>query len=364
MDVKNVKGLRRFWGIIILLIAALLIRIFTNYPVLIERYYSTGFYPPVAAFMRTLIGWLPFSLGDIIYSVAGILIIYGIFCFIKSLVQRKVNRRNLSRALTRGLIISLLVYVYFNLAWGLNYNRLGIAHQLNIQTEDYSREDLQMINNVLVKKLNDSRAFFPDSVITIPTYSNIFDSSQAAYRNVAHTYPWLKYQDQSIKKSLYGRMGRYLGFLGYYNPFTGEAQLNLTIPRFLIPYITCHEMGHQLGYASESEASFVGYLAATHSRDSLYRYSAYFDLFSYANREYAMRDSTAAKENFNRLNRRVKGDFKQVRDYLKKTRNPLEPLVKLFYDQYLKVNQQEKGMQSYNQVVAWLIAYQKKFGAI
>ncbi len=123
-------------------------------------------------------------------------------------------------------------------------------------------------------------------------------------------------------------------------------------------------MGHQLGYASESEASFVGYLAATNSGNRLYNYSAYFDLFSYANRELSRWDTASAKNNFSRLSNHVKGDFYQLRDYLKNTKNPFEPLVKIFYDQYLKVNQQEKGMESYNQVVGWLIAYKKKHGTI
>jgi hypothetical protein len=34
-----------------------------------------------------------------------------------------------------------------------------------------------------------------------------------------------------------------------------------------------------------------------------------------------------------------------------------------FYDSYLKMNNQPKGKATYNEVVAWLIAYMKKYGA-
>ena len=123
-------------------------------------------------------------------------------------------------------------------------------------------------------------------------------------------------------------------------------------------------MAHQLGYASESEANFVGYLSAVHSTNMLYHYSAYFDMFQYANIELARRDTAAARFNVQRLSNPVKGDIRQVIEYEKKTENPLEPIIEVFYDFYLKANQQEKGVKSYNEVVGWLIAYYKKYGTI
>ncbi len=67
---------------------------------------------------------------------------------------------------------------------------------------------------------------------------------------------------------MYSYLGNYLGFTGYYNPFTGEAQVNTTVPLFVQPFTTCHEIGHQLGYAKENEANFAGYLAAKSSPDA------------------------------------------------------------------------------------------------
>ena len=96
---------------------------------------------------------------------------------------------------------------------------------------------------------------------------------------------------------LTGVAGNYLGFLGYYNPFTGEAQVNTKVPAFIIPFTTCHEIAHQFGFASESEASFVGYLVIRSGNSPVFKYSAYFDLFGFANGELYSRDSVAAKQN-------------------------------------------------------------------
>ncbi|MCB0432799.1 MAG: DUF3810 family protein, partial [Mangrovimonas sp.] len=40
--------------------------------------------------------------------------------------------------------------------------------------------------------------------------------------------------------------------------------------------------------------------------------------------------------------------------------NPLEPLFKLSYNSFLKANNQAKGMESYNYVVALLVNYFEK----
>ncbi len=52
-----------------------------------------------------------------------------------------------------------------------------------------------------------------------------------------------------------------MGFAGYLNPITNEAQVNALIPKNNYPATICHEIAHQVGIASESEANFVGYLA-------------------------------------------------------------------------------------------------------
>ena len=196
-------------------------------------------------------------------------------------------------------------------------------------------------------------------------YPEVFSLAQKAYeQSAADRFSFLAYNTKSVKRSMYGRMGNFLGFLGYYNPFTGEAQLDLTMPRFLIPYVTCHEIAHQLGYASESEANFVGYLAAVNSTDTLFHYSTYFDLFSYANTELFLKDSATAKDNYKKLNPLVKTDVKELQEYWRKSDNIIEPFIKVFYDHYLKANQQSEGVKSYNDVTGWLIAYLKKYGKI
>ena len=344
-----------------LLVFIILIKISSFYPDWIEKNFSRGVYPDISRLYRKLFGEVPFSLGDILYIIAGIFLIVLLAKFIRICIKRRIRLINYKRVLIKAFSVCAIIYILFNISWGLNYNRLGIAHQLKLEPEEHTLTDLKNITSLLLSKVNEDRLALGQGRIRYPRSSQIFNKAQVAYQNASFNYPFLEYKTRSIKRSLYGKFGSLMGFFGYYNPFTGEAQLNLSQPQFLIPYVTCHEMAHQLGYASESEANFVGYLAAIESKDTLFHYSTYFDLFNYANRELFSVDSITARQNYNRLDTLVKTDAEELKEYLRKSDNAVVPFIRIFYDQYLKANQQDKGLKSYNEVVGWLIAYYKKY---
>jgi hypothetical protein len=159
-------------------------------------------------------------------------------------------------------------------------------------------------------------------------------------------------------------MGNYLGFTGYYNPFTGEAQVNTTVPVFVRPFTSCHEIGHQLGYAKESEANFAAYLSAAASRDSAFLYSVYFEMFAYASRYLYYADSSSLKQLNEELSPAVKKDFREIREFYRRYETPLEAAIDRIYSNYLKANEQPSGRMSYNEVVAMLIAYYRQHGKV
>jgi hypothetical protein len=59
---------------------------------------------------------------------------------------------------------------------------------------------------------------------------------------------------------------------------------------------------------------------------------------------------------------RVKWDANDLHLYLLRTQNFIEPFMSSAYDKYLKLNNQPKGHATYNEVIAYLVAYMKKFG--
>src|SRR5678809_951703 len=114
---------------------------------------------------------------------------------------------------------------------------------------------------------------------------------------------------------------------GYYNPFSGEGQVNTTIPRFLEPFVSAHEAAHQLGYAKENEANFVAFIACKSYPNPTFRYSMYLDMYLYAVTELGRKDSLLARSYFEKLDPRVKKDIEDYKDFFRRYRNPVEPVI-------------------------------------
>ncbi len=358
---KSITPLAKTWlKAAILFVLVLLIRFIQLYPQWIEEYYSITFFQKIAELLRLLAGWVPFSAGDILYAMAIIWLLIKIIL----LLRKKFSRNGFLQGL--GVLVSriLLIYIIFNFLWGLNYYRLGISYQLQLQPDSYNITDLKELTSLIINKANAARRSIGNNSFSYTSNKEIFEEAQQCYKAANNKYPFLAYKNRSVKSSLYGKLGNYMGFLGYYNPFTGEAQLNVTPPSFILPYTTCHEIAHQIGYASEGEANFVGYLAAKESQEKLFQYSLYFDLYTYANKALFVRDSIAAIKNNSLLDTLVLTDMKAYRKFVDSYKNPLEPIITRFYGSYLKANNQPKGVRSYNDIVAWLIAYKKKYGDI
>ncbi len=364
----------RAWIILaVQLLMALLIALYGYFPMQVETGYATLFYPSLGTFLRYLNHHIPFSIGDVGYSILIILLVINLLRISQSIYRKQFSRQRLLLLGYRFSRNLLWVYIVFKLIWGLNYDRLGIAWQLQITKVDYSKEEVTALTQQLVNKVNECRRQIPDTNLPVKPLDSIYNEAYQSFANLQGIYPFIQYSYPSVKPSLYNFLGDYIGFSGYYNPFTGEAQLRTDIPRMLVPYIACHEIAHQLGYASESEANFVGYLAAASSGDVYVRYSVYNDLFSYAQSEqvflYSQEKDFVAFEKVIQYNREhldtlAKKDRRAVRDFFAKRKNSISPAVSSLYDQYLKMNKQTKGLNSYNEVIGWLIAYQKKYGKI
>lgn len=354
---------KRISAWIILLTAAIAIKVFSQYPSAVEKYYAFGIYPLISRFQRILFGWIPFSVGDIFYLFALTYIIFKVIVWIKSIRVNKPTRNLFLTSVRRLFFAGLLIYILFNLLWGLNYNRLGIAYQMQIPVQKYSTEDLRTLLGLIVDKLNGLDSAARVNRDQLKDKKSLFTASVRSYRDLAQIHPIFVYTSPSVKASLFSWLGNWLGFTGYYNPFSGEAQVNTSVPLFVQPFTSCHEIGHQLGYAKENEANIAGYLSAKSSADPAFQYSVYFDLYIYAASELYLRDSLLLRPLRDQLKPGIRKDFKELQQFLKQYNNPIEPFIRRLYGKYLRANEQPQGIMSYNEVIAWLVSYYKKYGA-
>ena len=357
------ERMMKAWSWVTLIVVAILIKLSSLYSGFIEQYYANGIYPVVSKVQRFLFGWLPFSLGDIIYGFFIIVFLVKTWQILRVLFKRRYSRELFLQGLKQIIFFFLFVYVLFYLLWGLNYSRKGIATQLNLKMSRYSVGELDTLTNVLEQRLNYYAALVePAQRDSFYKKRNLFHESYEAYRAAVGKYPFLNYAPRSIKPSVFSYAGDIFGFEGYYNPFSGEGQVNTTIPVFVQPFVACHEIGHQVGYGKENEANFAGFLACRLHPSPVFRYSVYFDMYNYAVNSLFRSDSSRAKQYMHALHPQVKKDYDELKRFFKKYQNPIEPVITWIYGKYLQANNQPAGKRTYSVVIAFLIAYQRKFG--
>ncbi len=347
------------WAIPLLIIIAIKLSVY--YPFFLEKYYAAGIYPFISKSLRWLTGWFNISVGDLLYVLVGLYLFKLIINQSKIISRGKITLSVIWLQILKLTKKLLWIYIVFNIFWGLNYNRAGIAYQLKLSVKDYSIEDLKSLICDIETEMNVVRLQLGDSNYVYPADTAVFEQAYRAYKSVEKAYPFLKYQNFSVKSSMLTNIVSNAGYSGYYNPFSGEAQLNTDMPSFYLPFVVCHEMAHQIGYGSESEANFVSFIVGYHSNNLLFQYAALYELFAAANNELLVRDFWAAIINLKDLNPLVKRDRRIFRNYILGKQNYVEPIVKNVYDQFLKANDQKKGISSYEEIVGWAIAYRKKY---
>jgi hypothetical protein len=332
----------------------LLVKLLSNYPEFVEQYYSNSVYPVISKVFRFTLGWMPFSFGDLIYTFAGI---YAIRWFYKN---RKRLRKDTKNWLVDVFAAVAIIYGAFHLFWGLNYHRLPLHKSLNL-ARDYTTEQLVHVTEALIKKSNTLHFEITknDTIKADIPFSkgDIFKMVPAGYDNLKRSFPHLEYTPKSLKKSLYSLPLTYMGFSGYLNPLTNEAQVDGLIPVYKFPTTSAHEIAHQLGYVAENEANFIGFLATT-SHDNIYfKYTGYTFALRFCLNEIYRRDEALYESIAISVNKGILKNYKEVRDFWDAHQNPAEPFFKLFYGNFLKANKQSKGMKSYNYVVALIVNY-------
>jgi hypothetical protein len=331
-----------------------------SYPDFIERYYSNGIYPSLASFLRIIFGWIPFSVGDILIAFT---FIWVLITFIKFFIKKSKSWKHFLYGIGAKLSITYFVFYLF---WGMNYYRNPLQKNLNLEIPKYNIEELTLLTEKLLIKTQEIHFQITknDTVAVNPKLSQleIYQKTGDGYQSLSKEFPEFLYKHPKVKKSLISLFMAYTGTAGYLNPFTGEAQINYKNLKFTIPAIASHEVAHQLGYANESEANFIGYLAATNNDDLLFQYSGYLMALRYSLSEIYRNDPTLYKEIAGRLPIGIKKNIKASRLQWKKYKNPLDPLFRSIYDTFLKANHQKSGIKSYGKMVSLLMAYELKNG--
>jgi len=354
MNVSYSKKLKvRAIAIVALAVALFLLMQLADHPALIERYYSEGLYPFICKILHPVFNLFPFSFGDVVYIVVIGYLFYALYLLIRLCIKKQFKQAGLYLLkITIGTEIALLAFYLF---WGMNYFRVPAGDRLHLMDTTYTTADMMAVTTILIDSANATRARVTPADMS-QSNAAIYQTAISAVKKLSNDSANFRTYSPGIKPSLLTPLLNYMGTSGYYDPFTGEAQMNYQMPVVDRPVTACHELSHQMGYAFEDEANFAGYLAAIGSKDRLLRYSAYnlaveefmFDLY--------FRDSLANKKLKPLISPAVHNDYKVERAYWKSYQSQINSISSIFYDHFLKANNQPQGLKTYNNMVLLVMA--------
>ena len=202
----------------------------------------------------------------------------------------------------------------------MNYYRIPLHEKLQIEKE-YSKQQLEAFIEKMLLKTNALQLQITknDSVAVVIPYSHneIYDLALKGYENIPTDLQEFRYEVKSIKSSLFSYPLSYMGFGGYLNPFTNEAQVNYLKPKYTSPLTICHEMAHQTGIASESDCNFIGFMAASSNKDVYFQYSAYAFAMNYCLYNLEVMEEGSSKSYRKFINKGVLENFNENKTFWK-----------------------------------------------
>ncbi len=351
-------------------VLALLIWLIGFFPNLLSHIYTPLIFRPLSKVLRYISGLVTFSIGEWVYLGLIITLIFSILNWIWINYLHFRDGSFWKHQLVRWLNILTVLYIVFELCWGLNYQKLNPSKDFNLQVPSiYTEKQMDSLSLSLIQELNITREKISDFEAKNLHFESISSKIGAEFKEISKIRPFLHYAPSSVKVANFPSWGDYLGYTAFYHPITGEAIIRGDLPVLTQAFTISHEMAHQLGYASEEEANFIAFVIGTESKDPIVQYSTQLQMFTYA--QYAHLQFIVKR-----------GDFKLYQEMVERNKKLLHPSViedrkfirnfflkkqdlqikgsSEMYNQFLLWNKQARGIESYEDVLLWALAYKSK----
>lgn len=318
-------------------------------PALVEAWFSTGIYPVIQRTVTPVSNAVPFALLDLL-SVAAV--VAAAVALVRGLrASRRMRRLGPLLLIAGRLIVAVAVgYLVFLVLWGLNYRRVPMEQRLSIDQGAPSPEAVVQLGLMAAGQLNGlydeaHRSEWPEP-LNDSSLVRAYGEIQQLLSDAEPAAPG------RLKRTMLGPYFRWTSVDGMINPFGLEVLVNPDLLPFERPFVAAHEWAHLAGYADESEASFVGWLACLRA-DAAAQYSGWLALYWQVNGEVNQTERAAIG---NTLAAGPRADMTAVVERIRRSEQPwLRDAGWRVYDQYLKANRVEDGIRSYGTVLTLIL---------
>ena len=343
--------------------------------------YTTRIYPVIGKLLSPVSGIIPFAVGDIFIALSiAWVILYPIY---------EIGWRKKKGVFGRVIEYLLWVYVWFYMAWGLNYSQPNIYYRIGMKPVEVSEAKFKAFAyqyadtlNKLSEELkgNSEETTFDDQRVNhlngITENSFMDDNLKKRVKDAILTeYNKIGYQEginppfnqnPHVKTMVFTPLSSMAGVTGSMGPFFCEFTLNGDIRSHDYPATYAHEFAHFLGIANEGEANFYSYIVCTASEDKAVRFSGYYHIFFHVlNNVFNILGEKEGEKYLKHIRPEIIQKKKNDRCYwISKRCKALDAAQDFIFDLYLKGNHVTEGRKSYSGVIGLILAWNQKKEAI
>lgn len=315
---------------------------------------------PYHAFMSRLCSHFSFSAAEVFYAV----LIIGLLAYLAFVIVRLIRRGGRLLQLFRCVITlgmaAALFWAGLCVLWTPYYSAPSFSEQSGVDDGPVAVSELAAVTRYFAALANEYAEAVPRTEDGSWDYDrrDILERAPEVFDAAAETFPCLEGEDLVPKGIYFSTIMSYLDFTGFFFPFTGEANVNMASPVFLLPSTAEHEIAHQRGVAAEQECNFVAIFACLESEYADYRYAGAALGYIYLGNALSGADREAWEEVYYSLSETVRRDFSENNAYWDQFEDSaVQSASNSVYDSFLKSNGQELGRQSYGKCVDLLTHY-------
>lgn len=312
---------------------------------------------PTRAFMTWLTVFFPFSVAEVVLFASPLLLILLIFLAVKF---AKRGKKASIKFLTVLLSIPCLLFITFVWTYSSGYHMTKIEDKMGLDRESIEKEEIYESYKVIVGELNTlaDQIEYDETGASIMPYSYAQMSVKIcdAYEKFVTKHPILKTHYSVIKPLMISEPMTYTHLSGIYSFMSGEANINVNYPDYIVATSSAHEMAHQRGIAREDECNFLAFAVLLESEDPFLRYSAYLDIFS--NISSALNKADKNLISTVPVDARVVGDLRSYSKFFEKYKDSVAAeITNSINNSYLQANGQEQGTKTYGMMTEAVCAY-------
>jgi hypothetical protein len=254
---------------------------------------------------------------------------------------------------------------------------------LAADSEAYSASELLQVRNDVAASCNrlsaqmarDEKGYilYPGSVSEAGNEIDMADKAREVMGQLGTQYAQLDGYYPRPKPMFFSDFMCRQYMLGWYFPFSMEANYNQVAYVMNQPASMCHELAHLKGFIYEDEANFISYLACIESDDIYFQYSGYLSVLSYLERDLqkveeqtpeAYREACETEAPVRLLDMVYQDDtfvtdeeWERIDDKAVLDSETVDEATNAFLETSLKTNGVADGMVSYSRVVELLLQY-------